>query len=103
MTTRIQKVKSTKVSVKRGQCKKGVKEDDGSAIKCESFQFWFHCICAHLTEEEIKCLGTKRNCAWLGYSFVEQNNNIFTTSKIDAELNGLFDSLNNKYTLSMQN
>ena len=98
MASRNQRFNSTKLSVKCGQCKKGVKEDDGSAIWCESCQLWFHGTCAHLSEEEVKWLGAKRNCVWLCDSCVEQNDNIFTSSKTEAKLNGLFDSLSNKIT-----
>ena len=38
---------------------------------------------------------------WLCDSCVEQNDNIFTSSKTEAKLNGLFDSLSNKFTSSI--
>ena len=101
MASKNQKVNSTKTSVKCGQCKKGLKDDHGSAIGCESCQLWFHDTCAHLSEEEVKWLGAKRNFVWLCDSCVEQNDNIFTSSKTEAKLNGLFDSLSNKFTSSI--
>ena len=51
--------------------------------------------------EEVKWLGAKRNCVWLCDSYVEQNDNIFTSSRTEAKLNGLFDSLSNKFTSSI--
>ena len=101
MASRNQRVNSSKISVKCGQCKKGVKEDDGSAIGCKSCQIWLHGTCAHLSEEEVKCLGDERNYVWLCDSCVEQNDNIFISSKTEAKLNGLFDSLSNKFTSSI--
>ena len=101
MASRKQSVNSTKTSVKLGQCKKGVKGDDCSAIGCESCQICFPGTCAHLSEEEVKGLGTKCNCVWFCDSCLKQNGNIFTSSKTEAKMNGLFDSLSNKFTSSI--
>ena len=38
---------------------------------------------------------------WLCDSCIEQNDDIFTSSKTEAKLNGLFDSLSNKFTSSI--
>ena len=83
------------------QCKKGVKEDDLSANGCGSCQLWFHGTCAHLSEEEVKWPGAKSDCEWLCDSCVKQNDNIFLSSKTQAKLNGIFDSLSNKFTSSI--
>ena len=101
MASRNQRINSSKTSVKCGQCKKGVKEGDGSAIGCESCQIWFHGTCAYLSEEEVKWLGAERNYVWLCDSCVEQNDNIFISSKTEAKLNALFDSLSNNFTSSI--
>ena len=77
------------------------KRHDGSSIGCKSCQIWFQGTCAHLSEEEVKGLGTKRNCVWFCDSCLKPNDNIFTSSKTEGKLNGLFDSLSNKYTASI--
>ena len=48
-----------------------------------------------------KWLGAKRNCVWFCESCVQQIDNIFTSSKTEAKLNGLFDSLSNKLISSI--
>ena len=67
MAWRNQRVNSTKTSVKCCQCKKWGKEDDGSAIGCESSQLWYHGTCALLSEEEVKWLEVNKLCMalWL--------------------------------------
>ena len=89
-----QTVNST-TSIKCGQCKKGVKDDNCSAIGCK-LSTWFNGNSANLSEGEVKSRGTKPNSVWLSESRVEPKD--ICTSKIGAKLNGLFGFLSNKLT-----
>ena len=51
--------------------------------------------------KRLNVLELKRTCVWLCDSCVTQNDNIFSSSKTNARLNDLADSLNNKFISSI--
>ena len=77
MTSHASKRLNSKSAIAKCSCNKVVQDDDPSGIGCHGCAKWFHGQCVSLSDDDVKWLGSKKNCLWVCDACVGDDDSAF--------------------------